>query len=92
MKVLNKFFIFLLSLYKRFISPMLGDHCRFYPTCSEYAIEAFSKLPFFKAFLKTIWRVLRCHPFHPGGYDPLEKDERLCKCNTQSKNTKQGEC
>jgi putative membrane protein insertion efficiency factor len=45
--------------------------CRFSPSCSDYAHEAVQKLPFWLAFLKIIWRVLRCHPFSRGGYDPV---------------------
>ena len=50
---------------------MLGNNCRFYPSCSNYAVEAFSTLNFFKAFVKTAWRILRCHPYAKGGIDPV---------------------
>ena len=66
--------ILLIKGYKYFISPYLGNHCRFYPTCSSYAVEAFQKKGFIKGFLLTTWRVLRCNPFNKGGYDPVEKD------------------
>lgn len=71
MNTVNKFFIALFRLYKRAISPMLPPACRFTPTCSEYAIEAFEKKGLFKASWMTIMRIAKCHPFHPGGYDPL---------------------
>jgi putative membrane protein insertion efficiency factor len=51
---------------------MLPPACRFTPTCSEYAIEAFQKKGLFKALGMTVVRVLKCHPFHPGGYDPVD--------------------
>ena len=65
-------FIGLIKFYKLFISPMLGQRCRFHPTCSSYAREAFEKKPIHIAFYKTIHRILRCHPFSKGGYDPLD--------------------
>ncbi len=64
-------FIGLIRLYQIFISPLLGSNCRFYPTCSHYAIEAFQKYGVFKGFYLTVRRILKCHPFHPGGHDPL---------------------
>ncbi len=60
---------------------MLPPACRFTPTCSEYAIEAFQKKGLFKALWMTAMRILRCHPFHPGGYDPVDP---VRKQNTQS--------
>ena len=67
----KRFIIYILRLYRRFLSPMLPPACRFTPTCSEYAIEAFGKKGLSKALWMTIVRVLKCHPFHPGGYDPV---------------------
>ena len=61
----------LLKSYKNFISPLLPGTCRFYPSCSSYALQAFSKYGFFKGFWLSLKRVLRCHPFNAGGYDPL---------------------
>lgn len=70
---MNKIFIFLIRQYRKYISPMLGQNkCRFTPTCSQYALEAFEKYNFFKAFGLTVWRILRCNPFNKGGYDPLK--------------------
>jgi putative membrane protein insertion efficiency factor len=68
----TKSIIALIRLYKRFISPLLPPACRFTPTCSEYAIEAFQKKSLFKALWMTIMRMLKCHPFHRGGYDPVD--------------------
>jgi len=67
---LSKILIILIKYYKKLISPMLGENCRFTPSCSTYAIQAYKKYGFLKASALTIWRLLRCHPFHPGGYDP----------------------
>ena len=63
--------IWLVRLYKKFISPALPPACRFTPTCSEYAIEAFTKRGFFAGSILTVWRILRCNPFCKAGYDPV---------------------
>ena len=63
----------LVKLYRRFISPIKPPCCRFSPTCSEYALEAFTKRGFFAGLILTVWRVLRCNPFSKGGYDPVPK-------------------
>ena len=68
---MNRFFIFLIRLYQLAISPLLGKCCRFYPSCSEYSLEAFQKHSFFKAFYLSIKRILRCGPWSGGGVDPL---------------------
>ena len=63
--------IALLRGYKRWISPLLGHHCRFIPTCSEYAMQALAVHGLFKGLLLTVWRLLRCNPFGKFGYDPV---------------------
>jgi putative membrane protein insertion efficiency factor len=55
--------------YKRFLSPLLGERCRFYPTCSVYYIQAVQKYGLIRGSAKGLWRICRCHPFHPGGVD-----------------------
>ncbi len=60
-----------LRFYRYAISPMLGRNCRFYPTCSEYAIEAVERHGALRGGLLAAKRVGRCHPFNPGGYDPV---------------------
>ncbi|GGA28859.1 membrane protein insertion efficiency factor YidD [Okeania sp. KiyG1] len=72
MKVL---LIKLIKGYKIFISPVLPPSCRFQPTCSEYAMEAIERFGIFKGGRMAIMRILRCHPFHPGGYDPVPPRE-----------------
>lgn len=64
--------IFLIEYYQKFISPLKGPSCRFYPTCSQYSIQAFKQYGFLKGLWLTIKRISKCHPFHPGGYDPLK--------------------
>lgn len=63
--------IWLIGLYRKFISPIKPKCCRFTPTCSAYALEAFQKRGFFVGFALTVWRILRCNPFCRGGYDPV---------------------
>ena len=63
--------IWLIRLYRKYISPLKSPCCRFTPTCSAYAIEAFSKRGFFAGLILTVWRILRCNPFSKGGYDPV---------------------
>lgn len=65
--------IILIRFYQKFISPLKGPSCRFYPTCSSYSIEAYKHYGFFKGTYLTLKRILRCHPFSQGGYDPLIK-------------------
>ncbi|HET7560639.1 MAG TPA: membrane protein insertion efficiency factor YidD [Limnochordia bacterium] len=64
--------LLLISGYRRFLSPLLGRHCRFYPTCSEYAAEAIARYGLARGGLMAIRRIGRCHPFHEGGFDPVE--------------------
>ena len=63
--------IWLIRLYKKYISPLKPPCCRFTPTCSAYALEAFQKRGFFAGFILMTWRILRCNPFGRGGYDPV---------------------
>ncbi|WP_108977405.1 membrane protein insertion efficiency factor YidD [Leptospira ryugenii] len=70
---MNRLAILVLWTYKKLLSPLLPASCRFTPTCSEYAIEAYKSYPFFQATKLSILRIGRCHPYHEGGYDPLPK-------------------
>lgn len=69
--MIAKILLGLLAGYRYLISPWLGNRCRFYPSCSAYAQEAILKLGVIKGLLHIIWRLLRCHPWHSGGYDPV---------------------
>ena len=73
--------IWLIRFYQKVLSPLKRNPtCRFTPTCSAYAIEAFQKRGFFVGFGLTVWRILRCNPFCAGGYDPVpEKRPRKGK-------------
>ncbi len=64
-------FIFLIKVYQRTLSRVLPPSCRFYPSCSEYGVQALRKYGVFKGGWLTVKRVSRCHPFNPGGYDPV---------------------
>jgi len=68
MKKLLSLFI---KFYQYFISPLTGKNCRYFPTCSAYAIEAIEKHGSLKGTTLAVKRVLRCHPFHAGGFDPV---------------------
>ena len=73
--------IVLLKLYQRFLSPMLGSSCRFYPTCSSYALESYKKYGLVSGSILTIKRLCKCHPLHSGGLDevPLKNVRPECK-------------
>ncbi len=78
--------IWLVRLYQRFISPIKRPSCRFTPTCSAYAIEAFTKRGFFIGFILTVWRILRCNPFSKGGFDPVPERGLVNPKNTGTEN------
>ncbi|HXG94874.1 MAG TPA: membrane protein insertion efficiency factor YidD [Blastocatellia bacterium] len=64
--------VFLIRVYQAAISPLLPPSCRFTPTCSQYAVEAIKKHGALRGAYMAARRLLRCHPFHPGGYDPVK--------------------
>ena len=70
---MKRILISIIRFYQNHISPYKKPCCRFYPTCSAYAIEAIEKKGAFRGLVLTIWRLLRCNPFGKGGYDPVEK-------------------
>lgn len=69
---MKRILILLIKAYQRFLSPFLRPACRFAPTCSQYMIESLEKRGLFLGLVKGTWRVLRCNPLFPGGYDPVE--------------------
>jgi putative membrane protein insertion efficiency factor len=70
MNLIKWLIIRLIRLYQRLLSPLLGNVCRFYPSCSNYTIGAIEKYGPIRGILKGCWRICRCHPWNPGGYDP----------------------
>jgi putative membrane protein insertion efficiency factor len=88
--------IFLIGIYRKYISPLKPPSCRFTPTCSAYAIEAFQKRGFFVGLGLTVWRILRCNPFSRGGYDPVpekkarvRRDQRIGRDNEANEKEKE---
>jgi len=69
---MKKILICIINFYRKRISPLKKPCCRFYPTCSEYALQAVTKYGALKGSYLALRRVLKCHPFHEGGYDPLK--------------------
>ena len=72
---MSSFFIFCINFYKKHISIFFkskGIECKYYPTCSDYSIQAINKYGFFKGFFLSLKRILKCNPFSKGGYDPLK--------------------
>ena len=65
------FLIFLIKIYRLFISPLFPPSCRHYPTCSQYAVKALEKYGVFKGSYLSVVRILKCNPFIKGGYDPV---------------------
>ncbi len=68
---MQKLLTLLIRGYRYLISPLLGNHCRFYPSCSHYALDAIEHYGALKGSWLAGTRLLRCHPWHPGGYDPV---------------------
>lgn len=71
MYLMSKLFIALIVFYQKFISPLRSAACRFYPSCSDYAIQSIQRFGAIKGSRFAICRILRCHPFNAGGYDPV---------------------
>jgi putative membrane protein insertion efficiency factor len=67
----QKLFLAFIIFYQRFISPLTAPTCRFYPSCSEYASQAIKSYGPWRGLWLSLRRILKCHPFHPGGYDPV---------------------
>ena len=70
-KLIQQLLLALIQVYRYALSPFLGQRCRFYPSCSAYAAEALTRYGPLRGSWLAIKRVLRCHPFHPGGHDPV---------------------
>jgi uncharacterized protein len=70
----------LIRAYQRFVSPLLGPRCRFYPSCSQFAVEAIERHGPVKGGWLALRRIMRCHPLHPGGHDPVPDGPRRPDC------------
>jgi putative membrane protein insertion efficiency factor len=68
--------VLILRFYQRWISPAFGQRCRYYPSCSEYAIQAIQRFGILRGLVLAGWRLLRCNPWSRGGFDPVD-DQRL---------------
>ncbi|MGL4722525.1 MAG: membrane protein insertion efficiency factor YidD [Desulfovibrionaceae bacterium] len=75
-RLLVLFSLGLIYIYQYCISPFLPKVCRFYPTCSHYAVGSFSRFGFIKGVLLTLRRISRCHPYSIGGYDPVPETNK----------------
>ena len=69
---MSRVFIAPISLYRRFISPLIAPRCRYYPTCSAYAVDAIRDYGVLRGLVLAGWRLLRCNPLSKGGFDPVE--------------------
>ena len=67
-----KVLIQIIGIYQRFLSPLMGPTCRFYPSCSTYAKESLMRHGLLKGLWYSAVRIMKCHPYHPGGYDPVK--------------------
>ena len=75
-QMFRSFILMLLRGYKRWISPLLGQHCRFNPSCSVYTKQALERFGVARGLWMGTKRIARCHPLHPGGHDPVPDDPR----------------
>lgn len=76
---MKKVFIYIIKLYRKYISPMKSTKCPYYPSCSEYGLSAVTEYGALKGGMLAAWRILRCNPFSKGGYDPVPRFRALRK-------------
>ncbi len=79
MNIFTQLIIKLIKCYKFLLSPMTGDSCRFFPTCSDYSIQSLKTFGFFKGIYLSLKRILSCHPWSNGGFDPVKKQMKVKK-------------
>lgn len=82
---MTRLILFLLICYKRLLSPLLGQRCRFHPSCSSYARVAIARFGPWRGSILAIWRLLRCQPLCDGGVDPVPQTFVLARCKTRDK-------
>ena len=76
---MNRILIFFVRIYQYTLSPMLGQRCKYYPSCSNYAIDALREYGAIRGAGMAAWRLLRCNPFSNGGYDPVQPRHHDCE-------------
>jgi putative membrane protein insertion efficiency factor len=86
MRTVRKAFLIPLRGYQRLVSPLLGNRCKYYPSCSEYAAQAIDRYGILRGLVLAGWRLLRCNPFSHGGYDPVD-DQRLFRSRAPAPTT-----
>ena len=79
MKIFTNIIIKIIQIYKFLISPLLGDTCRYFPSCSDYSVESLKNFGFVKGSFLSLKRVLSCHPWGSGGFDPVKKKIKVKK-------------
>lgn len=79
---MKKIFLAIIRFYRKNISPNTKPSCKYYPTCSVYAMEAIENFGAFKGGFMSLWRILRCNPFSKGGYDPVPEKKGFKKKGT----------
>ena len=79
MNILTHILIRLIKIYKFLISPLLGNSCRYFPSCSDYSIQSLKTFGFFKGLYLSLKRILSCHPWSDGGFDPIKKQFKVKK-------------
>jgi len=78
MRLARRVFVLPIRLYQLLLSPLAGERCKYYPSCSEYAVQAIERFGILRGLVLAGWRLLRCNPWSRGGYDPVE-EQRLFK-------------
>ncbi len=87
---MTRLILFLLACYKRLLSPLLGQRCRFHPSCSTYARIAVARFGPWRGGLLALWRLLRCHPLCEGGNDPVPETFILARCRSRPDDHRHG--
>ena len=83
MTALRKVVVAPIRLYQLLLSPMLGERCKYYPSCSEYAVQAVTRYGILRGLVLAGWRLLRCNPWSRGGFDPVEA-QRLFRASSEA--------